>query len=95
MHRLTKHPTDDPCTSQKQEVLFPDFLTLFLKFIIKSLIHSELVKFFSGVGCPSLAYFKNINSIGRECPNFEGGMGGRIGTQWENVIFSLTHPQFP
>ena len=54
----------------KQEALFPDFITLFLKFIIKSLIHSRLVNFCLAVGCPSLAHSKNINFIGRECPNF-------------------------
>ena len=56
-----------------QEVLFPDFVTLFLKFIIKSLIHDKLVNFFLAAGCPSIAHSKNINFTGRKCPNFEGG----------------------
>ena len=52
--------------SLKQEVFFPDFVTLFLKFIIKSLIHSKLVNFFPAVGCQSLARSKNINFKARE-----------------------------
>ena len=39
---------------------------------LKSLIHSKLVKFFLAVGCPSLAYSKNINFIGSEFPESEG-----------------------
>ena len=41
------------------------------KFIIKSLVHSKL-EYFLAVGCSSLTHSKNINFIGRECPNFEG-----------------------
>ena len=33
---------------------------------------SKLVNFFLSEGGPSLADSKNINFIGRECPNFEG-----------------------
>ena len=57
------------------------------KFNIKSLIHSKVVSFFSAAGCQSLVHSKNINFIGRECPNFEG-MGGSIGTWWEKCHFS-------
>ena len=57
---------------RKQEVLFTDFVTLFLKFIIKSLIYSKLVFFFPTQDCLSLAHSKSVNFIGRECPNFEG-----------------------
>ena len=59
---------------QKQEVLFLDFVTLFLEFIIKFLIHCKLVSFFLAVGCPSLAYSKNTNFIERECQHFEEGV---------------------
>ena len=34
---------------------------------------SKLVNFFLSEGGPSLVHSKNINFIGRECPNFEGG----------------------
>ena len=55
------------------KVLFPGFvINLFLKFIIKSLIHYKLVNFFLAVGFPSLAHSKNINFMRRECSNFEG-----------------------
>ena len=32
---------------------------------------NKLVNFFSSEGLPSLADSKNMNFIGRECPNFE------------------------
>ena len=57
----------------------PDFPTLFLKFIMRSLIHGELVNFFLAVGCPSLSHSKNINFKGKECPNLRE-MGGSIGS---------------
>ena len=57
----------------KQEVLYPGFVTVFLKFIIKSFLNQrKLVNFFVAVDCPSLAHSKTINFTGRECPNFEG-----------------------
>ena len=35
---------------------------------------SKLVDFFLSEGGPSLAHSKNINFIGKECPNFDGGV---------------------
>ena len=59
-------------------------VTLFLKFIIKSLIHSKLVNFFLAVIWPSRAHSKNINFIGWKCPNLKGD--GYRDTVGKNVI---------
>ena len=46
-------------------------VTLFLKFIIKSLIHCKLVNLFLAVSCLSLAHSKNkLHRV--EVPEFEG-----------------------
>ena len=69
------------------------FVTLFLKFIIKSLIQSKLVNFFLAVSCPSLAHSKNINFIGRKCPNLRGDGCKYRDTVGKNVIlFSKAPP---
>ena len=47
-----------PREAMKTEGFFPDFVTLFLNFTIKSLIHGKLVDFFLAVGYPSLAHSK-------------------------------------
>ena len=76
----------------KQEVLFPDFIILFLKFIIKSLIHCKLVNFFLAVDCLSLANFKNINFVGREYSDIEGdgwkyrGLAGKLSFFFVNPV---------
>ena len=44
----------------------------FLKIHHKIFNSSKLVNFFLSGGGPSPAHSKNINFIGRECPNFEG-----------------------
>ena len=49
--------------------LFLDFLKIHHKIFSSS----KLGNFFLSEGGPSLAYSKNIDFIGRECKNFEGG----------------------
>ena len=44
----------------------------FLKIHHKIFNSSKLVNFFLSESGPSLAHSRNINFIGRECPNFEG-----------------------
>ena len=62
-----------PCHPMKTGVLFSDFLTLLLKFIIKSFKKFKQTCKFLSEGGPSLAHSKSINFIGLECPNFEEG----------------------
>ena len=58
---------------------FQTFFTFF-KIHHKIFNSSKLVNFFLSEGCLSLAHSKNINFIGRECPNFEGGGWKSVGT---------------
>ena len=77
----------------KKEVFFPDFLTLFLKFIIKSLIPTRHVNFFSS-RLPKSCSFQKHNAIGKECSNFEGDE-----CKYRDIIgkmpFFLKHSRFP
>ena len=59
---------------ENKSFLFQTFLH-FLKFHHKIFNSNKLVNFFLCEGGPSLAHSKNINFIGRECPNFEGEGG--------------------
>ena len=46
------------------------------------IIHlSKLVNFFLSEGNPSLAHSKNINFIGRECPDFE-----EVGWKYRDIV---------
>ena len=58
-------------THENRRFSFQTFVH-FLKIHHKILDSSKLVNFFLSEGGPSLAHFKNINFIGRECPNYEG-----------------------
>ena len=53
----------------------------FLKIHNKIFNSSKLVNFFSSEGGPSLAHYKNINFIGKECPNCEGD-----GWKYRNMV---------
>ena len=66
--------------------------TLFLKFIIKSLIHGKLVNFFLAVSCLCLAHSKNINFIGWKCPNLRGDGCKYRDTVGKNVILFSKAP---
>ena len=69
-------------------------VTLFLKFIIKSLIQSKLVNFLIAVSCPSLAHSKNINFIGWKCLNLRGDGCKYRDTVGKMSFCFLKHPQF-
>ena len=69
-------------------------VTLFLKFFIKSLIHSKLVNFFLAVSCPSLAHSKNINFIGWKCPNLREDRCKYKDTVGKMSLCFLKHPDF-
>ena len=56
-----------------ENMRFPDFLTFFLKVIIKS--YNKLDNFFLPVGCPGLLHYKNIYFILRKCANFRDIVG--------------------
>ena len=78
----------DMTSHENRRFSFQTFLH-FLRFIIKSLIHSKLVNLFLSEDCPSLFHFKNINFI---VPELLGEIGGSLGTWWEKC---QKHPQFP
>ena len=65
-------------------------VTLFLKFIIKSLIHSKLANFFLAVSCPSLAHSKKINFIGWKCPNLRGD-----GCKYRDTVGKMSFSKAP
>ena len=62
-----------PQKSMKTGVSLSRLSYTFLKIHHKIFNWSKLVNFFSSEGGPSLTHSKNINFIGRECPNLEGG----------------------
>ena len=74
-------------THENRSFSFQTFLHFF-KIHNKIFNSSKLVNFFSSEGSPSLSHFKNINFVGRECPNFEGGWVEVEGHSGKNVNFS-------
>ena len=81
-------------THENRSFSFQTFYT-FLKIHHKIFNSSKLVNFFLSEGGPSLAYPKNINFIGRECPNFEGNGWKYRDISGINVSFFPKHSRFP